>query len=63
MIKLETTTAYSIEEVAERLNVTPETVRRNIRQGNIKAKKVCRRWYITEQALTDYVTGEAKETR
>jgi len=57
MIKLEDMTAYTVEECAEKLHVLPETIRRNIRNGSIKANKVCRRWYVTDQALADYVAG------
>lgn len=48
---------FTVEEAAERLLCTPETIRRYIRQGKLKATKIIRRWYISEDELTAYVTG------
>lgn len=58
MIKLETTTAYDLGEAAEILHRNKDTVRRYIKSGNLKAQKVGRSLYITERALTEFVTGE-----
>jgi len=54
---------FTVEEAAERLLCTPETIRRYIRQGKINATKIIRRWYISEDELTAYVTGETTEKR
>lgn len=61
MIKLETTTAYTVQEVAERMHRTPVTVRNYIRAGKLRAQKVGNTWYITEETLTELVTGEKPE--
>jgi len=61
MIKLETTTAYTVQEVAERIHRTPVTVRNYIRAGKLRAQKVGNTWYITEETLTELVTGEKPE--
>ena len=63
MIKLETTTAYTPAEVAEMLHKTPNTIRRYIKEGFLKAQKVGRTWYITDKTLTEFVTGEKIERR
>lgn len=58
MIKLENTIAYTTEEAAEILKRRPSTIRRYIREGNLRAHKVGGTWYITEKTLTEFVTGE-----
>lgn len=63
MIKLENTTAYTVTEVAEMLNKTRDTVLRYIHNGELKAKKVGRPYYITDRALEEFITGETTEKR
>lgn len=58
MIKLETTVAYTVEEIGELLNRTPITVRHYIQIGALKAKKVGNRYYITGRALEEFISGE-----
>ena len=61
MIKLETTTAYTVKEVAEIMHKTRDTVLRYIHTGQLKAQKVGRPYYITDRALTEFITGEKPE--
>lgn len=63
MIKLPTTTAYTVIEVGEILHRSPQAVRAQIKSGKLKAQKVGRAWYVTEKTLTEYVTGEKPEPR
>ena len=58
MIKLETTTAYTIPEAAKILGKSVSSVRYYIRNGYLKAQKVGNAWYITDRTLTEFVTGE-----
>ncbi len=58
MIKLENTTAYTVAEVAEMLHKNRDTILRYIHNGELKAKKVGRPFYITERALEEFITGE-----
>ncbi len=58
MIKLETTTAYTVQEVAEILHKRPATVRVYINNGLLKARKVGKPWYITERALEEFINGK-----
>jgi len=58
MIKLEKTTAYTVDEVAEILHQCNDTVRRYIRTGKIKAKKIGRAYYITDTALEKFVSAD-----
>lgn len=46
---------YTIEQIAEILQVGDSTVRRMIADREIEAIKVGRQWRITETALQDYL--------
>lgn len=61
MIKLETTTAYTVVEVAEKLGKSRDTVRRYIKNGELKAQKVGNTYYVTDKTLTLFITGEKPE--
>jgi len=56
MIKLEHTTAYNVVEAAKILNMSDYTVRKYIRNGLIKAKKIGRAFYITDSALEEFIS-------
>ena len=49
---------YAVEEVAEMLNVGTPTIRRYLRQGQLKGKKLAKRWYVSEEAIKDYFQPE-----
>ena len=44
---------YSIKEAAELLDVIPLTVRKHIKNGNIKAERLGRKYYIKHSELFD----------
>ena len=56
---------YRIPELAEMFGCHPETVRRYIREGKLKAVKPSRDFYVTEQQLLDFqnnnTTGNEEE--
>ena len=45
---------YDLEELSDKLQVNVRSLRRWIREGKIKAKKVGVKYYVTEQNLTEY---------
>ena len=53
---------YTIPEVAEALDVTPQTVRSYVKQGRMTAQRIGKSFYITERnlreftGLPDYIT-------
>jgi excisionase family DNA binding protein len=49
---------YTIQETAKMLKVTPQTIRKYIGQNKIKAKKIGRPFYITEDNLKEFLTLE-----
>lgn len=49
---------YDVEEVAEMLDVGSPTIRRYLREGRLKGKKLAKRWYVSEEAIKDYFQPE-----
>jgi excisionase family DNA binding protein len=47
---------YTIPETAKLLRVTPQTIRKYIAENKIKAKKIGRPFYITEDNLREYLS-------
>ena len=52
---------YSVEEISRILDLHPKTVRRFIREGKIKAKKIGRSWKIHHNDLRAYAHAELKK--
>ena len=46
---------YTLQEVADVLRVTKQTLYNNIRKGNLQANKVGKEYRITEEQLQDIV--------
>ena len=57
MIKVGNKKYYFSEEVAEMLGVTPHTVWRHIKAGRLGAKKVGKRYIISEDAIISFLEG------
>jgi len=51
------------EQVAERLHMTPRTVRDMCHDGRLVASYVGRRWLVTEQAVEDYLEQTSNRER
>lgn len=49
---------YDVEELAKMLTVGEPTIRRYLRQGKLKGKKLAKRWYVSEDNLKDYFQPE-----
>jgi excisionase family DNA binding protein len=52
---------YSVEEIAKILDLHPKTVRRFIREGKLKARKIGRTWKISQENFKEYAHGELKQ--
>ena len=48
-------TMLSLEEVAYRLNVSVQTVRRLIDSGQLRGVKVGKQWRVRQEDLDDYI--------
>lgn len=54
----------SPEEVAERLTVTPRTVRDWLRAGKLRGTKAGRLWRVSEEAVCEFLeAGEARAVK
>jgi excisionase family DNA binding protein len=51
--------ALSIQRLAERLDVSPRTARRLIREGELRAHRIRRQWRVFEHDLRDYLMRQA----
>ena len=48
---------YTIPEIAEALNVTPQTVRAYIKQGKLQGQRIGRPILITENSIKSFLNG------
>lgn len=51
----------TVEQVAQRLQLHPETIRRQLLSGVLRGVKRGRQWRIPESALLETATPEAKQ--
>ena len=58
MIKLDTVTAYDLKETAELLHLNIQTIRKYIKLGKIRAQKVGRSYYVTDETIAEFIKGE-----
>jgi predicted site-specific integrase-resolvase len=49
---------YNVDEVTEMLKSTKPTIRAYFKEGIIKGQKVAGKWYITEDNLKKYLSGD-----
>ena len=53
-IELGQVTPFTVEELAERLDVQERTIREYLREGRLQGRKLAGRWYVTDEAIADY---------
>lgn len=56
-IELGKVTLFTVEELAERLDVQERTIREYLREGKLQGRKLAGRWYVTDEAIADYFRG------
>ncbi len=61
MIQIGDIKAYDVQEIAKLFDMTPQSIRRFLREGRIKARKFGTRWYVTEEAMREYLLGYDNE--
>lgn len=49
---------YTVPELSKLLRITPQTVRKYLKEGRIKGKKVGTKWLVTEEAIKDFLETE-----
>lgn len=47
--------AYTVIDIAKKLNITEQAVRKSIKVGNLKAQKVRNSYHITSKDLDDFI--------
>ena len=57
MIEIGDIKVYDVQEIAKMFDMTPQSIRKFIREGRIKGRKVGTRWYVTEEAIREYLLG------
>mgnify|MGYP001615479343 CR=1 FL=1 len=62
MQKIGSIALHRIQEIADKLDTHPETVRLYIRQGKLEATKFGKNYWITDEALKKYFYGEMVKT-
>jgi len=45
---------HDVKELADLLHIQERTVRKLLRKGTLKAKKLARKWYVSEETLKEY---------
>jgi len=58
MSGLENIKIYTIPELCEILRLTPQSVRKQLKEGKLKGRKVGTKWLVTEDAVIEYLRGE-----
>ena len=54
---------YSVEETAELLQIKPDTVRRYIRSGKLRAVKLVKVWRISETDLKTFLDTQTRSNQ
>lgn len=55
MLVIENLKFYTVSEIAQALNVTPQTVRLYIKQGRMKSQRIGRPLLISEKQLREFI--------
>lgn len=48
-------TYYTVTEIAEEFNITPQTVRKYIKEGKLSSQRIGRPLMIKEQSVKDFL--------
>lgn len=49
---------YNVEEIAKMLKCTKVIIRTYFKEGKIKGRKITGKWYVTEDNLKKYLSGD-----
>jgi len=62
-IKLGDTTFYSTEELSKILGITLPTLRKYIKSGKLKGKKIGGTWFVAESNLKKFLGNNKEENK
>jgi excisionase family DNA binding protein len=54
-------TLFTVEELSEILDVQETTIRKYLRDGKLRGRKLARRWYVSEESLAEYFRADETE--
>ena len=57
MITIDTMKYYTVAEVAEKLNLTPQTIRKYIKDNKLSGNRTGKNYLIPEQKLIEFLSG------
>jgi len=60
MIKMGDTNAFTLYEISKMFDVTPQTLRKYLKEGRIQAVKFGGKWVITEEAMRNFLLNKDK---
>ena len=52
-------TLYDINELSEKFNIAPHTIRDYLKAGKLKGRKMGKRWYVSDHAIEEYFNTPA----
>jgi excisionase family DNA binding protein len=52
---------YEVEELSELLDIQETTIRKYLRDGKLRGRKLARRWYVSEESLAAYFREDETE--
>ena len=58
MKTIEGVKVYSLIEVSELLDITYPTVRKYVKEGKIRSRRVGRNYLVTDQSIRNFLNGE-----
>lgn len=51
---------YTVPELVKLLQLTPQSVRKYLKEGRIKGQKVGVKWLVSEESIREFLMGENK---
>lgn len=52
---------YDVKELASLLDIQERTIRKLLREGRLKARKLARKWYVSEDSLKEYFSQQESQ--
>jgi len=49
---------YTVQELVKLFQLNPQSVRKYLKQGKLKGRKVGTKWLVTEEAVIKFLNGE-----
>lgn len=52
---------YDVEDLSKELHIQEATIRKMLVSGKLKARKMARKWYVSEESLKEYFSQSETE--